>query len=104
MEDGLKGHLLLCQSKLDGYETKIIIGFAGGDYSLQTLKTSLRNTYRSEILPLSSMVTTEMNRYQGLRRHARHFNNGEKSSTFGRTSDQKPPFTTPSSVPIQTTM
>lgn len=45
--DELKGHLLLRQANLDGYNRNLIIGDARGDYTLLALSTSLRNAYRS---------------------------------------------------------
>lgn len=57
MENELKVYLLLKQANLDSHERDIVIGFAGGSYSLQPLLTSLCNAYRGESLPPSSMAS-----------------------------------------------
>lgn len=57
MNEELKGHLLLKHANLDTHDCNLVIGAAGGDYSLQSLATSLRNSFRSEGLPTSSMNT-----------------------------------------------
>lgn len=62
LSDELKGHLLLKQANLDAHDRNMIVGAAGGDYSLQAIATSLRNAFRSEGLPLSSMTTSVPNR------------------------------------------
>lgn len=58
LNDELKGHLLLRQANLDSHDRNIVVGSAGGDYSLQALATSLRNAYRREGLPASSMTSS----------------------------------------------
>lgn len=57
MNDELKGHLLLKQANLDNHDRNLVVGAAGGDYSLQALATSLRNAFRAEGFPAASMNT-----------------------------------------------
>lgn len=45
IKDELRNHLLQRQAKLDRHDRNIVIGSAGGDYSLQALKSSLRNAF-----------------------------------------------------------
>lgn len=55
MNDELKRHLLLKQANLDSHDRTLVVGAAGGDYSLQILATSLRNAFRTTRLPPASM-------------------------------------------------
>lgn len=67
MNDELKGHLLLKQVKLDSHDRNLVVGAAGGDYSLQSIATNLRNTFRYEGFPVSSMnIKPPQNCYRSL--------------------------------------
>lgn len=55
LNNKLKGHLPLRQAHLYLHDRNTIIGLWRGDYPLQALSTSLKNGYRQEWLPLSSM-------------------------------------------------
>lgn len=82
MKGELKSHLPLCQAKLDGHKRNTIIDSASGDYSLQTLKKSLRNAYRSEDIPPSSPATTGTRHMRGKRMDAHQHRQGPTSPTF----------------------
>lgn len=58
LDETLKGHILLRQANLDPHDRNIIIGSAGGNYSLQSLSTALRNAFRAEGMPATSMNTS----------------------------------------------
>lgn len=57
VKDELKEYFLLKQAILDSHKTNIVIGCTGGKYFLQELSLSLRNIYRDESPPLSSMAS-----------------------------------------------
>lgn len=59
MNDELKGHLLLKQANLDSHDRNLVVGAAGGDYTLQALATSLRNAFRCQAPPHVSMNTNK---------------------------------------------
>lgn len=52
MNDELKRHLLLSQANLESHDRNLVVRSAGGDYSLHSLATSLRNVFRTERVPL----------------------------------------------------
>lgn len=64
MNGELKEHLLLRQTELDGYDRNIVIGSAGGDYSLQALSRVLRHAYHGQYLPASSMATSSRDHHR----------------------------------------
>lgn len=57
MKDELKVPLLLKQTSLDSHDWNLVVGATGGDFSLSALATSLRNAFRREGFPTSSMNT-----------------------------------------------
>lgn len=61
LNEELKGHLLLRQAKLNSQAWNIIVGSAGGDFSLQLLSASFRNAYRSEDLRPASTAKRAYN-------------------------------------------
>lgn len=103
MNDELKGHLLLKQANLDSHDRNLVVGAAGGDYTLQALATSLRNAFRTEGLPPASMncnpprlrYPSPILRNSGSGRASR--NHGSKSSP-GEQSTGGPMFYTYMSV------
>lgn len=55
MNDDFKVNLLLKHVNLDSHDRNLVIRAAGGDYSIQPLATGLKNAFRSEELPPSSI-------------------------------------------------
>ena len=68
LDDLLKGHLLLRQANLDPYDRNIIVGSAGGNYSLQSISVALKNAYRTGGFPTASMNSTPPQQGQPSRR------------------------------------
>lgn len=57
MNGKLKGQLLLEQTNFDSRDHSLVVGTEGGDYSFQSLATSLRNAFRLEGLSTASKST-----------------------------------------------
>lgn len=90
VKDVLKGHLLLHQALLHGHDRSMSIGSAGGDYSLQTLSTSLRNDYRAESPPPSSMATSGAGGNRRFLRYPQKYICGSLSPKSNRSGELKP--------------
>lgn len=58
LDEKLEGHTLRRQAILDQHNRNVIIGSAGGNYSLQSISAALRNAVRTEELPATSMTAS----------------------------------------------
>lgn len=90
MTGGLKGHLLLRQSRQDGHDRNITIGSAGGDYLLQSLSTRLRSAYRSERPPSSSVATSRASRHRSFQWYPQRPSRGPLGSTSNELREHAP--------------
>lgn len=90
-----KGHILLRQANLNPHDRNIVVGSAGGNYSLQAVTTALRNAYRTEGLPATSMASSSVRapRRNGVRRERRWgFGRSSPSSNYQDYQDEPPLF------------
>lgn len=91
----MKGQILLRQANLDPHDRNVIIGLAGGDYSLQAIYTALRNAFRASGLPLSFMHTSgpRPQRRGGGKSKSRRSNFAQSGPSNGRhIEDGEPPL------------